>query len=674
MFTRNSFQSPMNNIQCVVSTRGSSHSRQHSTSLLRPWYFVDNLNNFELAIACNSTLEDVGKLSRKISFPALNNDDEQIKQLEFMLGELKIDMEIMFERICSTSNFDSVGSMTSIENTESTTQTDDIIGNNDCEFNSNGDAANRSNEFIYETEVLKQQIDEIQRIFEQYENELLHLTQENNKWQRKNSNHGQMIASLSDEIEQKNQLVTTAKEFIEKHIKNIAAIVRKNIEANNDSVENGVGHVECQQCHFTSNLLSKTQLEKDKLNMEKIQLEQIILVQYNAEIQALNSNLRQHIAIKNDQDEKILDIIRSLQSQLSAENDMLKKDVDNIKSKLVALEDDNHNLAVKLEKKYNESARIKGCSKLFNSQTDIVGTSTMLSKKKEFIKPTKSQVFDNRTESKLLTKTLSKQKDKKTKDQRIDPREMSTKLSPSNLNKHSWNRVQKGVNETKTLKLDKSKVEKIRSTLVHDARLGVEKGRQCVSKSITMSKNQRSSKQTKQNIRSFSPFNKATASTKSQNDDKMTSLKRIHKATPPNPKPKSIPLNQQQLLNQRQKLDRKTSPWNILIRVVHEDEKNHRKTFGKVGVEYSGNVTNGSRARAERLNHLTRLIIEQNSIELIAIEDLQFLRDNFNPGLSKTLSTIVSKNDLDERLKRVKYLETEMPKSKETNHNWCNVS
>lgn len=152
----------------------------------------------------------------------------------------------------------------------------------------------------------------------------------------------------------------------------------------------------------------------------------------------------------------------------------------------------------------------------------------------------------------------------------------------------------------------------------------------------------------------------------------MTSLKRTHKATPPNPKPKSISLNQQQL---RQKLDRKTSAWNILIRVVHEDEKNHRKTFGKVGAEYSGNVTNGSRTRAERLNHLTRLIIEQNSIELIAVEDLQFLYDNFNdPGLSKTLSTIVSKNDLDERLKHVKCPETKMPKSKETTKNWCNIS
>lgn len=669
MFTRNSFQSP-NTIRCVVSTRGSLHSSQHSTSALRPWHFVDNLNNFELAIACNSTLEDVGKLSRKISFSPLNNDDEQIKQLEFMLGELKIDMEIMFKRICSTSNYDSVGSMASIENTESTTQTDDSIGNKNCQFNSNGDAASRSNEFIYETEVLKQQIDEIQRIFQQYENELLHLTQENNKWQRKNSNHGQMIASLSDEIKQKNQLVTTAKEFIEQHIKNIAAISRKNIEANNTTLENGVGHVECQQCHFTSNLLSKTQLEKDKLNMEKSQLEQIILVQYNTEIQALNSNLRQHIA-KTDQDEKKLDIIWSLQSQLSAENDMLKKDVDNIKSKLVVLESDNHNLAVELEKKYNESASTKGCCEVFNSQKDNVGTSTM-SKKKEFVKPTKSQVFDKRTESKLLTKTLSKQNDKKTKDQRIDPRETSTKLSPSNLNKRSWNRVQKEATETKTLKLDKSKVEKIRSTLGHDARLGVERGRQCVSKSITMSKNERSSKQTKQNICSFAPSNRATASTKSQNDGKMTSLKRTHKATPPNPKPKSIPLNQQQL---RQKLDRKTSAWNILIRVVHEDEKNHRKTFGKVGAEYSGSVTNGSRTRAERLNHLTRLIIEQNSIELIAVEDLQFLYDSFNdPRLSKTLSTIVSKNDLDERLKQVKCPQTEMAKSKETTKNWCNVS
>lgn len=671
MFTRNSFQSPMNTIPCVVSTRGSSPSRQHSPSALRPRHFVDNLNNFELAIACNSTLEDVGKLSRKISFPALNNDDEQIKQLEFMLGELKIDMEIMFEKICSTSNLDSAGSMTSIENTESTTQTDDIIVNNNCKFNSNGDAANRSNEFIYETEVLKQQIDEIQRIFEQYEHEILNLTQENNKWQRENSNHGQMIASLSDEIKQKNQLVTTAKEFIEEHIKNIAAIARKNIDANNDTTENGVRHVECQQCHFTSNQLSKIQLEKDKLNMEKSQLEQIISAQYNTEIQALNSNLRQHIAQKTDQDEKTLDIIRSLQSQLSAENDMLKKDVDNIKSKLVVLESDNHNLAVELEKKYNESAEIKGCSEVFNSQKDNVGTSTM-SKRKEFVKPTKSQVFDKRTESKLLTKTLSKQKNEKTKDQRIDPRETSTKLSSSNLNKRSWNRVQKEATETKTLKLDKSKVEKIRSTLVHDARLGVERGRQCVSKSITMSKNDRSSKQTKQNICSFSPSNKATTSTKSQNDGKMTSLKRTHKATPPNPKPKSIPLNQQQL---RQKPDRKTSAWNILIRVVHEDEKNHRKTFGKVGAKYSGNVTNGSRARAERLNHLTRLIIEQNSIELIAVEDLQFLYDNFNdPGLSKTLSTIVSKNDLDERLKQVKCPETKMPKSKETTKNWCNIS
>lgn len=670
ILARNHLPLSTNTIPCVVPRDGHLHSRRLSASTPRPWDFVDKSEYLELAIACTSSLKDGGDKSRMISFPKLNNDDEQIKQLEFLLGELKIDMEIMFERKCLTPNLASVGTMATIETKEATTQTDQIAeSKSECSSVCDTTFDECFDENVFETEIRNQSHqDEIQRIEQHYETEISHLIQESNKWQRENSSHKQTIASLCDEIEQKNQLLTAAKVFIDEHVKNTTenAVVRKNDddddEHDDDIDGNGVSHVECQQCTFSSNLLTQTQFEKDKLNMENSRLKEIIST-YKTELQTLDGKLQQNIA-KNVHCEKALDIARSLESQLVAENHSLQQEADDIKSKLAALESDNHCLAIELAKRGNGSLNMKGCSKLLK-HPDGVKSSTV-SKKKEFAKPNENQAFDKRPEIKMFTKAPDKTSEgpRKTKDE--DRRIDSRAKSQSNTKKRCCDQVPKEVTETKILKLEKTKVEPIRSSLE-----SVKKQRESTLKSVNnkvkMRENQRLDKQMN-GILCKSASKKTSISTKSQTDGKVTSSKNARTAKP---EPKSMPPNKQH--QPRQKLDRKTSMRNILIRVVHEEEKNHRKTFRKVGIENPDDVT--AVARAKRIEHLSRLIIiERKSIDSIAVDDLRFLYENFNdPTLYKTLATCVSQNDLLERLQQAECLATQMHKSKETAKKWCNV-
>lgn len=298
------------------------------------WNIVDKSMYLDMAVACVSCLGDATETTQNISFKRYNHDEEQIKQLEFMLGELKIDMQILFERKCFTSNeTTSTGSMTFIETKEAIVQTDnELKRNSSCDIDhANVNIPNKLTQSNHSENAIHE---------EKYQTEILRLRQENDKWERTSSDQKQTIESLCCEIEQKNQLLTSAKVFIdekikntEKHPNNADAIVKE------ENFQDKLIPAECQQCTHTTDLLAEIQVEKDILNLQKNQLEKIVL-SYEAEIQTLDRNLQKNIE-KNVHFEQSLDFIRKVQSEMKLKNEQLTQEADQLRKQVALLDKQN---------------------------------------------------------------------------------------------------------------------------------------------------------------------------------------------------------------------------------------------------------------------------------------------------------------------------------------------
>lgn len=308
-------------------------SRRSTPLSVRPWTKVDNPMYLDLAVACVSCLGDASEVAtQKVSFDKSKSHhaEEQIKQLEFMLGELRIDMQILFERNCFPApSVASVGSMTAIETKDAAAQTDTHLSNNSsgCD-NGTSDTVNIN---IPQSIDVPHEHSHPQGV--EYQAEILRLRQENDKWQCENNEQKQTIASLCHEIEQKNQLLNAAKVFIDANIKN-----NENADAKHNFADN-LHHThldECQRCAFTSDLLAQTQLDNDKLNLQHNQLKKIVL-SYEAEIETLDRRLQQSIA-KNLQCEKSLDHIRNLKLALKSKNGNQTQEAHELQKQVAAFE------------------------------------------------------------------------------------------------------------------------------------------------------------------------------------------------------------------------------------------------------------------------------------------------------------------------------------------------
>lgn len=296
---------------------------------------VDNLDYLDLAVSCVSGIDDATKVTRNIVFKKSNNDvvrenqKKQIKDLEFLLGELKIDMQILYERNCIDANAapSVVSPLTLVETIESSAQTD---------TNSNGNASCDNGRFNVNIPKPDNSLNDNEKIQQndQYQTRTVRLKQENDKWQRKTDNLIQTIKCLRNEIEQKNQLLNEAKVFIDEKIKS-----HEMADDIDENFANDLNHTECQQCTFTSHLLVQTQLEKDKLNLQKSQVKKIAR-SYEIEIQALDRILQKNID-KNIHFEKMLDLIRNEQCALNSTNERLTQEADELRKRVVLFENKN---------------------------------------------------------------------------------------------------------------------------------------------------------------------------------------------------------------------------------------------------------------------------------------------------------------------------------------------
>lgn len=306
-------------------------SRLSTPILARPWSKVDNPMYLDLAVACVSCLGDASEVStQKVSFDKSKSQEEQIKQLEFMLGELRIDMQIFYERNCFPApSVASVGSMTWIETKDAATQTDTHLGNNSscCDI----DTSDKPKINIPQSNDVPHEHINPQGV--EYQAEILHLRQENDKYQRKNNEQKQTIGSLCHAIKQKNQLLAAAKVFIDAKIKNNE---NADIELNFADNLNHTNLNECQRCTLTSDLLAQTQLDKDKLNLQNNQLKKIVL-SYETEIETLDRTLQQSIA-KNMQCENSLDQIRNLNLELKSKNEIQTQEAHELQKPVAAIE------------------------------------------------------------------------------------------------------------------------------------------------------------------------------------------------------------------------------------------------------------------------------------------------------------------------------------------------
>lgn len=306
---------------CVVDSEAIQHGQIHG-SMEKPSaplsYSDDKSMCLDLIIQCLSGLDNVSKATKFISFNRTNANDAQIKQLEFMLGELKIDMQILFERNCSTPDVATVSSMTLNRATEVSAQTDEIMAHSYSHIEQASQLQRHDSDIIHKNE--------------QYQAEILQLRQENDELKCTNNDQKQTIWNLRVEIAQKNQLLMAAKALIdddndETTKENQVTDASKNCGQNHHSYST----FNCQQCTITSDALVQSVAEKDGLSAKNHQLTRMVL-SCEKEIQTLDRKLQQstekYVQFKNKY-ERSMDAVHHLQSYLesqqSKETDQFRK-------------------------------------------------------------------------------------------------------------------------------------------------------------------------------------------------------------------------------------------------------------------------------------------------------------------------------------------------------------
>lgn len=757
-----------------LRSRFSTTTAQHK----RPWNSVDN--HLDLAVACVSCLGDTSEVStQKVSFDKSKHEEEQIKRLEFMLGELRIDMQILYERNCFPApSVVSIGSMTLVETKDVAAQTDSNLSKeSSCDIGSSATAETD----IPEREVMQNET--IAQHDNEYQIEILRLRQENDKWQRENDEQKQTIEILCHEIEQKNQLLTAAKVSIDANIKN-------NENANVDeNFSDNLSHTECQRCTLASNLLVQTQLEKDKVNLEKIQLKRAVL-SYETEIETLDKKLQQNIELELKY-ERLTQEAHELQEQVATfeiqrSKQSHQKEGSQTKSGLVASKSQVavKKTALSQNKPITKSTVERSISSPAN-KIETLGRNASKSKNKRATVTTSTEMKPNfkgnRQDLSLTSKKRtipnansvlrgSKISIKGQEDARVIAASQ-TELVTKSKTKHSSMVVQRQI-QRKPPSLLRSSIdasEKLRNhSIIFDKRKNVDyknskRDKSLVNKTIIVPRpkpvveklqsvtatrgllNQnRKSHLTKQTSCRTTGTHGRAVSTRSQSVTKTFSKKKVIRSTSetmsptkqhpntcrrafsleaankrskkrssvqqkknrnsvasnqyaninlsakPNPrstnlqvanqskkniKPKSIPLTTQP----SDQVDQKTSVPNMLIRIVHENEKKQQRveslTAHSIIDSFGTSTSINSKATTahactNRLLHLCQMITEHGSIDVLPLDDLIFLNENLDDIILKEFA---SKIDLQERLRQIEEFEKHMQKSKETLGYRCKI-
>lgn len=805
VLTENYFLTSNDSGAAGVSSRDAHYLRSRFSTTLSPrQWTTDKVTYLDLAVSCVSCLGDTSDVSsKKVSFDRSNHEEEQIKRLEFMLGELRIDMQILFERNCFPApSVVSVGSTTSIKTKDASAQTESNLSNeSNCDTDSSVSEINilQSADVRIQNEKINQQNDE-------YQKEILHLRQEKDKWQCENNEQKQTIESLCHEIEQKNQLLTTAKVFIDASIKNSEdADIVKNFSDN-------LNHRECEHCSLTSNLLAQTQLEKDKLNLQKNQLEKMLL-SYETEIETLDRKLQQSME-KNVHLEKSLDQICCLKSELESKNETLTHRAYELRKKVAAFEIQRSHQSGTQSKESSKPSKSHISVKKTPSQNELI-TKSMT--EHGILSPGKQiESLDddaNKRENKQLTEKIRQLELKSTdmtlanaeinqnfkesydtlsedlsvttqkgamlmandvlqgstistyshdeiplseselimksrtkplamiEHKQIDRKSHSSKfMTDDSMRKRTINIDKKRVADKTPAKIDKTRVdktitvpksklivEKSRNNLLNEKRkcnltkqtnqntMGTKGRAESIGSlsvtNMTFSENKVIKKSKTKPSNKYQPeakhrpnFRKRSFIEQKENQNMVTnqyantdsgkklSPKSINpqdaaqmKYNNMKTKSKSLPLTTRQSI---EKLHQKSaSVPNILIRVVHEDEKKQlSESFTtnvvdslSMGASTSTIISSPTTTtittddpRADRLHYLCQLINERNSIDMLSFDDLNFLNENLNDVvLSEQL--IVSKIDLQERLRQIENFETQLNKSTESKK-WCSIT
>lgn len=289
---------------CVVDSDTVQHGKT-AGNIVEPSAPPSNSGDksmcLDLIIQCLSGLDNVSKATEFISFTRTNANDEQIKQLEFMLGELRIDMQILFERNCSAPDVASVSSMTLNQATEVSVQTDEITKQPNQHHLNDFNTIHKN---------------------EQYRAEILQLRQENDELKCENNDQKQTIWNLREEIEQKNQLLIAAKAFIDNDNDETNGNKEADASQNCGQTHHSYSTFNCQQCSITSKTLVRSLAEKDALSAKNHQLTRLAL-SYEKEIQTLDRKLQQstekYVQFKNKYEKSMDDVVHHLQSCLELE-------------------------------------------------------------------------------------------------------------------------------------------------------------------------------------------------------------------------------------------------------------------------------------------------------------------------------------------------------------------
>lgn len=296
------------------------HLRSGPTTVAeRPRNNVDKFTYMELAVACASRFE--GGISRNITFYQPSRDDKQTKRLEFILGELRIDMQILFETNCLTRSQASNGSTALLDIRDQIVQTDEIAESG-CECDSSCDIGHlKAN--ISNMKELNERLGIVPDSGslgkeERWEEELLRLRQENDKLKCENNQQRQTIESFYREIEKKNQLLTAAKMLLDEKMKTPAIV-----NSHESLRENSISAI-CKQCDEMTNFLSHNISEQNRLSLENNQLTTRILA-CEAWIRLLDDKFQLNIK-SGDQCEKTIDKIHSQIKQVQSECERPTKD------------------------------------------------------------------------------------------------------------------------------------------------------------------------------------------------------------------------------------------------------------------------------------------------------------------------------------------------------------
>lgn len=295
---------------------------KNATVSQNPWDKV-NRSAAYLTVACiPEPGNEVEETQRIVYFSKPNDGEKQIKRLDFLVGDLRIDMQILFERNCHTPST-SFSALTLPETKVDVTQTEvklnidtqRITQDDMVHANVNNSQLNRSSDNIA-----------IQRD-EQCRQKIIRLKQDNDELARRYSDQNQAIERLFCAIKQKNQQLSTT---IDDEMNNTQNSDSRRHFTNNSS------RFECQQCAQCFNLLAQAQQDNDTL---KMQLKKIAL-SHETELQIFQRKLEESVK-KNAHFVETLDIIRNLQSKLESENDKLKQEADVWRKQVATLSNQN---------------------------------------------------------------------------------------------------------------------------------------------------------------------------------------------------------------------------------------------------------------------------------------------------------------------------------------------